>query len=523
MNVDYKKERLTRRVKGVAMADLPEHLRKQAPRRIMMPKSWTLKQTKLVQSMYNDDAVKFIVFPMTCIKKSNVCKLSKDIKMHTVLFVYNKVRCELEYWDDMFGVTQITFDLNKLMRTDIVQEYWIPILRDTFNFKFTSTELFIPKFTEPQYVKIKRILQNGNLENNYRAIYTAYLVDYIKRRVLQPQASTSQLASDVKYAHLLAYTMELRAHKQSWNETHRCNQPLKIVNTESGRCINVNTKKAREVLGLSDTCKFPQVRNIETMRCKKLKTDPLVRIEQHFVEANDSSEYLKTHVGWKYWPQLMDFLTSKFPFMATTKDNSFSWEKSLKSGSMWTLKPPKRFKQLFKRALTDSKISFIVYFVTLTELNHANYHSNCLIIDKNARTVERFEPTDPTEWPDFNNGAPLDNALTDVFKEYHFTYIPMMDTCPIGFQQIEDEEDAERFATFGGNCMMWSIFYMYIRLSNPHIPRHILIRTVWKQLNEEGSYKQWINGFHSYLLRSVGATGKVGSVGAVVSKRRHQG
>jgi hypothetical protein len=77
----------------------------------------------------------------------------------------------------------------------------------------------------------------------------------------------------------------------------------------------------------------------------------------------------------------------------------------------------------------------------------------------------------------------------------------MKKTCPYGFQGLEGFEDSKEIISFGGNCAVWAMWYMDLRLANPLIPQDILIKKAWKELMKEGAFKLFINGYHNYLLR----------------------
>ena len=79
----------------------------------------------------------------------------------------------------------------------------------------------------------------------------------------------------------------------------------------------------------------------------------------------------------------------------------------------------------------------------------------------------------------------------------------MNQTCPIGFQQLEGREDSSGFKSFGGNCIMWALWYMDLRLSNPDVPRDILIKSAWKKIKNDGSFKVFINSYHHFLSKQI--------------------
>lgn len=485
----------TQALRGPSSMELPPKYAKMQPRRVMMPQAWTAADVEQIRGLYADKTVKFIVFPLVCKKKVYVCKdVNNDIKKHTVLLAYNKAACHLEYWDDMFGTTQRVFGSFRLLRTDLLKDYFISVLHDGFGFKFKEMRLQVPKFNENLYARIKRALATANLENNYTAIYAAFLIDYIKRRMRAP-VKTEYNA--IAFDKLASQYDALQRWNFAWKQEHRCESPSKVLNPETGNCINARSERGRDILGMhSDACPFPQLRNVSTNACKKID------IQQHFIE-DTSTSFLKEHVAWNNpsWDKLMQYFLHKFPYAATAADNEFVWK--IHTGSSWKLTPPKTFHLTMKKGLSNPNVRFIVFFIDLTQDDFAFHHSNVILIDKHAKTLERFEPSTPEGWPEFNNDKPLDDAIAKAFKAYGLQVLPMMATCPIGFQGFEVAEDSAGFVDFGGNCQLWTVWYMHLRLSNPHIPRDVLVKGTWKALMEEGSLKTFINGYHHFLTKTI--------------------
>jgi hypothetical protein len=457
-----------------------------------MPRDWKLRGAAIqkIYGLYNDSSVKFIVFPIVCKKKENICATSKDIKKHTILLVYNKSTCQLEYWDDLFGMTQRFFGRWRLIRSELLEAYFIPILKDTLGFEFKSNKILIPKFKETVYGRIKRILEAANFENNYPTVYAAFLTDYIKRN-----ATTG--ADAISFDKLASSYAELHRWNFAWKEEHRCDDPTKILNTETGNCVKIRSDTGQAMLGVTkESCPYPQLRNVATNACKKIE------IGKHYI-SDTSTNVLDSHVAWGYnqWSSLMQYFMRKFPHAATAPDNTFSWE--IKRADRWKLTPPKNFHAIMKKGMTNPACRFIVLFILLTQNNFENYHSNVLIIDKAAMTLERFEPYGEGEWDIFNNDKQLDEAVVETFKPYNLRYLPISDTCPHGFQGIEVKEDSGEFITFGGNCQVWTLWYMDLRLSNPLVPREVLIKSAWKELVKDGSFRTFINGYHHFLKKEV--------------------
>ena len=99
-------------------------------------------------------------------------------------------------------------------------------------------------------------------------------------------------------------------------------------------------------------------------------------------------------------------------------------------------------------------------------------HANMLIVNTLDKTFEHFEPHGPMYQGDdavkismqFEAGA---KALKDIlFPDGSYTYYPSYEICPmVGFQR----ELNTRFESskFSGSCQIWSMWYAFLRLSNP--------------------------------------------------------
>ena len=473
------------------------------PKRILMPKDWKISYNTKLLKLLNDKSIKFIVFPILCIRKAVVCKLSKNLKKHMLLMVYNKNTKQMELWDDLHFGTHSEFSTKNLYKmqnyTDL---FLLKILEREFNFVFKSKSIYVPHPLESVHNKIRNELKSASINNDYNTCYSAYLTDYIERRIKKPNVNFDIIKNQINYSNLSKSYINLIEYNNKWKEHNMCDDPMKIVNKETGLCINAKSKTAKIILGITDICIFPKVQNATTGACKKIRTD--VDIQQHYIDLENSKEsYLTRHVQWEHHREIMEYYLRKFPFLSTSNDNEFDWETPINQ-KKWKLTPPKTFKKQMKNSMSNSKIRFIVFYINLRQDDHSDYHANTLIIDKNARTIERFEPNDSSkEWEDFNNGEELDNELRKVFNNYNLTYIPMNQTCPIGFQQLEGREDSSGFKSFGGNCIMWALWYMDLRLSNPDVPRDILIKSAWKKIKNDGSFKVFINSYHHFLSKQI--------------------
>jgi hypothetical protein len=490
----YEKANAARQVRGPHVDFLPEAVLETYPRRVMMPKNWPKKHNKALQALYADERIRFIVFPVTAIQKTPGCDEDADRKKHTCLFVYNKSIQEFEYWDDKYGSLNADYGLYRMYRT-LFAAYIIPALIEHFNFEFASDTVHLPAFPENVYGKIKKELTGNYYESTFPIMYRAFLVDYIHRRLGDSATATKQLSRKVS-PDIAEYFSAYMKYNMDWLQENRCKHPLQILNTETGHCIKMKSSEARKLMGIDDTCPYPSLRNVKTDRCKQ------INILQYFIERED---FLNEHV-WMKWKALTQYFMKKFPYLSTSTDNVFEWNKSKlrKDRGAWNLVPPAGFHDQMLAGLTSHHVTHIVFFIALTGQGaHGSIrHMNCLLIDKTMRTIERFEPGDPVEWDQFNNGAALDAAIEKAFEKYGLEYLPMAATCPIGFQDLEILDDSAGMKE-SKNCAIWALWYMDLRLSSPLVPRHELIKTAWHILKKEGALRHFIHAYHDHLLVAV--------------------
>lgn len=488
----YAYQRLTRTadVRGPKLKDVPADVNERQ-RRVLVPKKWTLAMKARLEQLINDKDIKLILFPILCVGEHNTSE-EKDTRKHMVLFVYNKALGSFEMWDDMYGHTNNHYGLYRLHR-QYVSVYLFPILRE-LGLNITNDAVHLPAYSEKWYLRIKRALTANHFDNNYPPIYAAFLVDYIKRRMKYLNKTCKDLCKDVSMETIARSYSMLFDFTRDWQIANRCQKLNEHRNPMTGKCV----KSSGHVVGLEneDACPYPALRNIDTNRCNQK-----LQIHEHYVnvDENNGSSYL-THDVKQRWGSLMKYLSKKYPYMATTPSNKFVWAMD-KDVSKWMLKAPAQFDKLMAKAMSSSRVKYVVFFIRLTDKDFKWAHSNVLLIDKRARTVERFEPNEPVEWEKFANGSLIDKALREVFSPYGLTYIPMEETCPIGFQELE--EDSIGFQSNDGNCALWTMWYIELRLANPDVPRLELIKNAWKTIEKEGAFKQFIHGYHDFLRKEL--------------------
>tara|TARA_Y100000590_G_scaffold465990_1_gene639918 strand:+ start:5178 stop:7385 length:2208 start_codon:yes stop_codon:yes gene_type:complete len=129
-------------------------------------------------------------------------------------------------------------------------------------------------------------------------------------------------------------------------------------------------------------------------------------------------------------------------------------------------------------------------------------HANIIIIDKENKTIERFEPNglnEPRNFP-YNKNL-LDNLLKSKFQQLldKFKYIEPKDYLPtIGFQMLEiiNEDKCKMIGDPNGYCAVWCIFYTKYRLENPDVKQSKLVYKIINNIKlQNKSFKSVIRNF----------------------------
>jgi hypothetical protein len=154
------------------------------------------------------------------------------------------------------------------------------------------------------------------------------------------------------------------------------------------------------------------------------------------------------------------------------------------------------FTQISKALKTKKRFIIIPVGIILESGGHANY----LIIDKEKKEIERFEPNGYSNPYGFNyNQETLDNILKLKFDDYisDLKYIKPKDYLPkIGFQNIDGGEMYKKIADPLGFCAIWTTWYVDIRLTYPNIDRKKIINdTIGNIKRMQISFKNLIRNY----------------------------
>jgi len=164
---------------------------------------------------------------------------------------------------------------------------------------------------------------------------------------------------------------------------------------------------------------------------------------------------------------------------------------------------PSGFENLINKFKHNDKMYFICPIGI--ELDNGA-HANILLIDKENKTIERFEPNGHDTPPSFNyNGILMDNILSSYFKKLlnDYKYITPKDYLPkIGFQSYENIEyyKTRKLGDPGGFCAAWCLWYVFNRIKYNDIKNVDLVYNLIKIIKYNNmSFKNIIRNFSKQI------------------------
>lgn len=130
-------------------------------------------------------------------------------------------------------------------------------------------------------------------------------------------------------------------------------------------------------------------------------------------------------------------------------------------------------------------------------------HHNYIIVDKNRRTLERFEPNgyDIDYYHLMRLGIPyLDTFLKDFSAKHKYRYLRPTDFCPaVGPQKLEKLQADETHLEEGGFCTFWNVWYADQRFKYPDVkPDKLLVKLI-DQFKKKNVYTELRTFMRNYI------------------------
>lgn len=133
-------------------------------------------------------------------------------------------------------------------------------------------------------------------------------------------------------------------------------------------------------------------------------------------------------------------------------------------------------------------------------------HANVIIIDKEFKTIERFEPNGGVEPIGFNYNKNLLDFKIKIYLEKIFPdyeYLEPQDFLPnIGFQSLEmiENKKMKKIGDPGGFCVGWCLWYLEQRIKFKVHPKFLALKLIIKIKSKNISFKNLIRSYVNDLL-----------------------
>jgi ankyrin repeat protein len=165
-----------------------------------------------------------------------------------------------------------------------------------------------------------------------------------------------------------------------------------------------------------------------------------------------------------------------------------------------------KYDSKFVGALQKCEARFFAIPLALNYGRTLEGHFNSLLIDYQRKTVERFEPHGyKASW--YHNYKLLDQKLESTFRKIlpGFKYISPVDYITrIGFQgydTVTAKFDTTQFIDIG-YCIVWSFWYIDLRLGNPDLELNRLVELAMLRIHEKfTSTKKFIMAYSNSILK----------------------
>jgi hypothetical protein len=295
-----------------------------------------------------------------------------------------------------------------------------------------------------------------------------------------------------------------------------------IKNLETNKCMSPLSRTYREYL-----CKKPILTCgdlvYDHLRSKCVTPDKVKTINillDEIMKMRVTNKIKFTHLGFHdIGVKAVNFVLEKYPYAKLIIPID---KPKLKSVIRWLptdnsqkfrLELPDDLWELWESALYNPAIQFLIVLVTLIS-SQGGVHANVLIYDKHTNEMERFDGLGQYTHESYNLDE-FDPLIKQIWSEkmsnYHqlasgtrpFKYYTPTQYCPkFSIFQSKEIDDIPGH-DMNGNCAVWRIWYIHIRLANPHLRRKELVSFAVKKLENTGNLYKFIKAYQLYITKQI--------------------
>lgn len=351
-----------------------------------------------------------------------------------------------------------------------------------------------------------------------RDAYPVFLLAYVNMRSKHPKVKSEKLVEKV----MKMSTEQLQTiwqHYVSFRsvQASKCADGF-IDNPESGKCMRPLSSSFNKVVMEKPPrpCKNGLEYNALLEKCVSTRKNVEINVLLSEVVPYASSHTGLPHVDSKAW-EAMNLIMSKFPhaYFIYPRDNSkfkkkfysIKWTYNEETKG-WDLKIPTNYWDMWQVPMTNPSMRYIISYITLIS-NLGGVHANVFIYDKNTNEVERFDGLG-RDISGTYKATQFDEQMKPLFADQTgklfkkpVKYLTPLDYCP-KFRIFQSKElDDIPGKDLRGNCAVWRLWYIHIRLANPHLKRKELVHLAAKKLQQTGSLYKFIKSYHAYIINQA--------------------
>lgn len=447
-----------------------------------------------------------VVIPVL-LRSAGKCK-TEDASRHMNLLIFNTNTHELERIDmkkyhlDGFGL--------KIFVVRSSEVLW-PVLKTIYNVE----DINIVPDLDPQFAFVQTV---GT--EDIRGAYPAYIIAYLHTRSQFPTLTADEIQVKVHKMSKAKVAQLWKAYVE-FNETvskeyPACPDASFVKNHATNRCVKVGSKAfAKHLVNPPPlACPGDKIFDHFFRRCTtKEKLFDVDIIYDEVAGADVSRKNELKRIGGALTFKAAMFVMAKYPYAyliynrrdsKSTSSSMIVWKQHDESLDSFQLTYPEGFWEDWTKAMYDPSVRFIVALVNI-KAQRSDGHANVIIYDKTTNEIERFDPHGRWEIERFNHAA-MDATLKQDFEAKlpaKLKYLTPKSFCPATAIFQAKEVNMIAGEDLRGNCAVWRLWYINLRLANPDVPRKKLIVIAQKKLEEKGNLYKFIKAYTLYILENI--------------------
>jgi hypothetical protein len=458
------------------------------------------KNLKKVLQKLTNPAKPLVIFPVLNINRL-LCKQGNRSK-HLTLVIYNTITSEVEridlrkYHVDGFTVKRFV----NLLKDSFITEY-IPDELATLNYDLDVPETFVRKH------KFKTDSD----------AYPLFVMAYLHILNEDPSLERDSVMREVK-------KLSSKSIKEIWKtyteyrlkrEVVLCDDTKRYF-PETNRCLKIKSMEPLLLVEPTAVCKKKLVPHPLTNKCVKPESIKDVDILDKLLipKGKDAAaiNVSNTAVIFKAMNYIIGLHKNvryvHAPNAKTKQDSSITWNYD---GERFNLTYPDNIWSVWDTYMADSSVKFLIILISTasfyTEKKNQGRHANLLIYDKDTNEMERFDSLGYHISPHYHMSE-LDALLVPDFNQHTPTpikYFTPLDYCPkVPIFQILELSNIPSENDTGGNCAVWRLWYIHVKLSNPHLNRKELIELANAKLQKgKSTAHNFIKAYQRFILKNV--------------------